>query len=59
MLYMFNSRHVLKAAFGEDATLRSVAEDNQKFRCGGAFLNYIYILYENKSSQQNHRLEVP
>jgi len=38
---------------------QAVAEDNQKFRCGGAFLDYIHILYGNKSSQQDHRLEVP
>ena len=48
-------------------TSRAVAEDNKKFRCGGAFLDYIHILYGNnihilygnKNSQQDHRLEVP
>ena len=42
-----------------DVVKLAVAEDNQKFRCGGAFLDYIHVLYGNKSSQQDHRLEVP
>ena len=51
----------------------AVAEDDQKFRCGGAFIDYVHILYGNKSAfidyvyilygnkglQQEHRSKVP
>jgi len=50
-----------------------VAEDDQKFMCGGAFIDYVHILYGNKSAfidyvyilygnkglQQEHRSKVP
>ena len=51
---VFTCNAVAAATFME-----AVAEDNQKFRCGGVFLDCIHILYRNKSSQQDHRLEVP
>ena len=51
----------------------AVAEDDKKFRCGGAFIDYVHILYGNKSAfidyvyilygnkglQQEHRSKVP
>ena len=37
----------------------ALAEDDQKFRCGGAFIDYVHISYGNKGSQQGQCSKVP
>ena len=46
-------------SWDRDWELLAVAEDAENFRCGGGLLDYVQILYGNKSSQQKYGLEVP